>query len=114
MSDDATRETTLGRFQEMIDRTYGPKDAERGLAGTFMWFTEEVGELARALKRREVDRENLLEEFSDVLAWLTTLATIAGISMEEAAARYMDGCPRCRAAPCACGEKTRFQSLPGA
>ena len=48
--------------------------------------------------------------------WLddfTTLASIVGISMEDAAARYMQGCPRCQSAPCRCGEKTRFQSLPG-
>jgi NTP pyrophosphatase (non-canonical NTP hydrolase) len=99
-------------FQSIIDQTYGAKDAARGLAGTFMWFTEEVGELARALKRREPDRENLVEEFSDVFAWLCTLASIAGINMEEAAARYCKGCPRCLAMPCACGERTRFQTVP--
>ena len=104
---------TLAAFQDVIERTYGQKDGERGLAGTFMWFVEEVGELARALKRGEADIENLRVEFADVLAWLTTLATLAGIDLEEAARRYTAGCPRCRAIPCACGEKTRFHERPG-
>lgn len=102
---------SLRHFQEVIDATFGEKDRGRGLGGTFMWFTEEVGELARALKRKEVDRENLLVEFGDVLAWLTTLASQVGIDMEEASRRYLNGCPRCHAIPCHCGEKTRFQSL---
>ncbi|HMS15994.1 MAG TPA: MazG nucleotide pyrophosphohydrolase domain-containing protein [Planctomycetota bacterium] len=105
---------TITTFQKIIEDTYGAKDAARGLGGTFMWFTEEVGELARALKRREPDRANLIEEFSDVLAWLCTLASIAGIDMEEAARRYAAGCPRCSRIPCACGERTRFQELPPA
>jgi NTP pyrophosphatase (non-canonical NTP hydrolase) len=100
-------------FQAAIDRTYGEKDRSRGLAGTFMWFVEEVGEMARALKRREADPENLLEEFSDVLAWLATLASAAGVDLEAAALRYAQGCPRCAAMPCACGESTRFQARPG-
>jgi NTP pyrophosphatase (non-canonical NTP hydrolase) len=106
----------LSEFQQIIHRTFGEKDATRGLAGTFMWFTEEVGELARALKRREPDLENLEEEVGDVLAWLTTLASLAGVDLERAARRYAAGCPRCGAAPCACGERTRFAVVdaPGA
>lgn len=109
-----SNDITLATFQDVIHRTFGRKDAERGLGGTFMWFTEEVGELARALKRGEPDRENLLVEFGDVLAWLSTLASLAGIDLTEAATRYMGGCPRCRAVPCRCGERTRFQTLPEA
>lgn len=108
----ARTSTSLMSFQQVIDQTFGAKDRARGLGGTFMWFTEEVGELARALKRKDVDRENLVVEFGDVLAWLCTLASAVGIDMEEAAARYMKGCPRCRAIPCACGEATRFHAAP--
>ena len=102
---------TLAAFQSMIARTYHEKDGNRGIAGTIMWFTEEVGELARALKRGTPDEDNLLMEFGDVLAWLATLANLAGIYLDAASRRYMDGCPRCRQAPCACGEATRFQTL---
>jgi NTP pyrophosphatase (non-canonical NTP hydrolase) len=37
-----------------------------------------------------------------VLAWLTSLANLAGISLEAAASRYANGCPRCGRIPCAC------------
>ena len=36
-------------FQALIRAMYGEKDVERGVAGTFMWLIEEVGELATAL-----------------------------------------------------------------
>ena len=41
-------------------------------------------------------------ELGDVFAWLVSLAGQLGISLEDAAARYADGCPRCEASPCAC------------
>lgn len=95
----------LCEFQKLIDETYGEKDTARGLAATFLWFSEEVGELARALNGR-TSRENLEIEFADTLAWLTTLASIAGVDMEAVAAtRYGKGCPRCDSKPCQCGEK---------
>lgn len=98
---------TLHEFQDLIERTYFRKDSERGVPGTFLWFVEEVGELARAIKRGE--RDNLVEEFSDVLAWLATLASLQGIRLDEAAARYAGGCPRCHAIPCACAERYRLR-----
>jgi NTP pyrophosphatase (non-canonical NTP hydrolase) len=94
----------IREFQQLIEDVYGRKDRDRGLAGTFMWFAEECGELSRSLRRRE-GAAPLEEEFADVLAWLTTLASIAGVDLEDAARRkYQDGCPRCAATPCACGE----------
>jgi NTP pyrophosphatase (non-canonical NTP hydrolase) len=95
----------LREFQAVIDETYGEKDRARGLASTFLWFSEEVGELARALNGR-TSRENLELEIADTLAWLTTLASIAGVDLEAvAAARYGKGCPRCESKPCRCAEK---------
>ena len=91
---------SLRRFQRHIEATYGERDAARGVAGTYMWFVEEVGELGRAL--RGTDAANLEAEVGDVLAWLTTLASLGGIDLERAAARYTAGCPRCGASPCAC------------
>ena len=68
---------------------------------THMWFCEEVGELTRALRRGHDDE--LEGEFADVLAWLSTLASIAGIDLEKAALKkYEHGCPRCSQTPCAC------------
>jgi NTP pyrophosphatase (non-canonical NTP hydrolase) len=91
----------IAEFQRRIEEIYYERDSARGLAGTHMWFCEEVGELTRALRRGE--QEKLAGEFADVFAWLSTLASIAGIELEEAVqAKYGEGCPRCRTAPCAC------------
>ena len=57
-----------------------------------------------AIAVRRDTREELEGEFADVLAWLASLASIAGIDLEEAARKkYERGCPRCEATPCACG-----------
>jgi NTP pyrophosphatase (non-canonical NTP hydrolase) len=93
---------TLAGFQALIEAVYGRRDRSRGLAETFMWFAEEVGELSRALRRRGRDRGNLAEEFADVLAWLVTLASIAGIDVAAASQKYAAGCPRCGGMPCRC------------
>ena len=93
----------INEFQKLIEDTYGEKDRGRGLERTWLWFSEEVGELARAINGR-TDRTNLEHEFADVLAWLTTLASIKGIDLNEIATeRYGKGCPRCKAIPCKCG-----------
>ena len=88
-------------FQKKIEAIYFARDSARGLEGTYMWFAEEVGELARAFRKN--DRENLEQEFADCLAWLSTLASIAKIDLEGAAVRkYGAGCPRCGKTPCGC------------
>lgn len=90
----------LGSFQRLVRDTYGERDAERGLARSHAWFVEECGELSRALFREDHDRR--VEEFADVLAWLTTLADLAGVDLAEAAQRYANGCPSCGEVPCTC------------
>jgi NTP pyrophosphatase (non-canonical NTP hydrolase) len=66
-----------------------------------MWFMEEVGELSGAL--RGGSAEELSLEFADVLAWLTTLANLAGVDLERAVQRkYGSGCPGCGRQPCVC------------
>lgn len=90
----------IRELQETMRDTYFERDAARGRDGAFRWLTEEVGELARAL--RTGDRDNLIHEFGDVLAWLTSLANLEGVDLEEAAARYAGGCPRCGLRPCGC------------
>jgi NTP pyrophosphatase (non-canonical NTP hydrolase) len=91
----------IAGFQKLIESIYYERDSARGLAGTHMWFCEEVGELTRALRRDT--REELEGEFADVLAWLSTLASMSGIDLEKAAkAKYAQGCPRCTSTPCAC------------
>ena len=41
----------IAEFQRLIEDIYYERDSARGLAGTHMWFCEEVGELTRALRR---------------------------------------------------------------
>ena len=92
----------IREFQDRIEAIYLAKDQARGLEGTFMWFAEEVGELTRALRRND-DRANLEEEFADVLAWLSTLASMRGIDLATAVQKkYGAGCPYCKATPCSC------------
>jgi NTP pyrophosphatase (non-canonical NTP hydrolase) len=78
-------ELTLAGFQKHIADRYEAVDRARGTPKTWMWFSEEVGELARALARD--DRANLEEEFADVLAWLCTLANINDVNLAAALTR---------------------------
>ena len=92
---------SLAQLQKLIGELYGAKDSRRGVEGTFMWFMEEVGELSAAL--RSGPKDELALEFADVLAWLVTLANIAGVDLDEAIeAKYGKGCPRCATTPCVC------------
>jgi NTP pyrophosphatase (non-canonical NTP hydrolase) len=97
----------LSEFQRTIARTYLDRDRARGVDGTFRWLVEEVGELARAIRHAGDDANpdaaaQLSLETSDVLAWLASVATLTGVDLEAAAARYAKGCPKCGASPCAC------------
>jgi NTP pyrophosphatase (non-canonical NTP hydrolase) len=94
----------IREFQQLIDRMYSDKDRARGPAKTFLWFAEEVGELASALAKGD-DRENLTEEFADVLAWLVTLANVEGVDLEEAIKKFTAGCPGCGEMVCHCDAK---------
>ncbi len=91
---------TLDELQDLIASTYGAQDAARGIPATLAWLTEELGELARAV--RKGTRDEQVNELSDVLAWLASLANQLGITLDEAAARYAAGCPKCGSVPCSC------------
>lgn len=91
----------LQAFQDLMEQTYGEQDRARGVPATIAWLTEEIGELARAIRKGTADEQ--AHELGDVLAWLASLANQIGISFEDAIDRYRDGCPRCSAIPCTCG-----------
>ena len=76
----------ISEFQKFIEDKYGQRDRERGTAATFMWFIEEIGELATALSGDNVNNKN--EEFADVFAWMCTLANINDIDIETACEKY--------------------------
>ena len=90
----------LAELQRRIEALYGERDRARGVDGTFRWWVEEVGEVAKALRGR--DPAALEHELGDALAWLASLANLVGVDLDRAVARYAGGCPRCHATPCAC------------
>ncbi len=97
----AARSMSLSDLQSLIRTMYSSKDEARGIDGTFMWLMEEVGELAAAL--REGSRTEQAREFADVLAWLATIANVAGIDLEQAVLeKYGKGCPGCGQLVCQC------------
>jgi NTP pyrophosphatase (non-canonical NTP hydrolase) len=79
----------IGEFQQLIAEKYKKRDQERGIPATFMWFVEEVGELATALAQKS--QRNKEEEFADVFAWLCTLANISDVDIEKACKKYTSG-----------------------
>ena len=100
---DASAPLSIDDFQRLIREMYFDKDAARGIDGTFMWLMEEVGELAAAL--REGTRAEQAEEFADVLAWLTTIANVAGVDLADALRqKYGSGCPGCGQLVCSCDD----------
>jgi len=100
------RDVSLGDFQRLIRDMYFSKDEARGVDGTFMWLMEEVGELAAAL--RDGSHEDKMEEFADVLAWMTTIANIVGVDLSEAVHRkYGEGCPGCGQFICTCPDSEK-------
>ena len=98
---DTQPHVSIAEFQTHIGRRYGTTDRARGTAPTFLWFIEEVGELATELQRSAApsddtdaagQRQNLKEEFADVLAWLCTLANINDVDLTEAVrGKYLQG-----------------------
>jgi NTP pyrophosphatase (non-canonical NTP hydrolase) len=99
--DAARGEVSLADFQQLIRDMYLDKDVARGVDGTFMWFMEEVGELAAAL--RDGTHDDRMGEFADVLAWLTTMANVVGVDLTQAVAnKYGSGCPGCGHLVCSC------------
>ncbi|RMF44351.1 MAG: nucleotide pyrophosphohydrolase [Planctomycetota bacterium] len=96
-----TPDVSLTDFQSKIRTMYYDKDVQRGIDGTFMWLMEEIGELASALRQGTVEEQSA--EFADVLAWLATIANVAGVDLGQAIQqKYGTGCPGCGRLECTC------------
>ena len=83
----------LGCIQRVMKEEYLERDTRRGLYRTFTWLVEEVGELADALQRE--DLEAAREEIADVIAWTISLANMLGIDVEDAMKRKYHQLSRC-------------------
>jgi NTP pyrophosphatase (non-canonical NTP hydrolase) len=81
----------IAAFQELMDDLYGEADRERGVPSTVAWLCEEMGELAQAVRKGTTEQQ--LHELGDVLAWLASLANQLGLSLENAADRYVTDPP---------------------
>ena len=90
----------IAELQARMDAVYGARDRSRGVDATVAWLAEEVGELARAVRKGSAEEQR--HELGDVLAWLASLANQLGLSLDDAAGRYATGCPKCERTPCAC------------
>lgn len=94
----------MNEDQKMIDKIYGERDRQRGVLRTYLWFVEEVGELAESIRKE--DRNNIEEEIADVYAWLLSLSNILEIDISKALRKkYDDRCPKCLYEICRCSEK---------
>jgi NTP pyrophosphatase (non-canonical NTP hydrolase) len=93
-------DVNLIELQDVIARTYGERDHDRGVASTVAWLAEEFGELAQAVRKGSA--AEIEHEFSDVLAWVASLANQVGIDLTTAIDRFQDGCPKCEQLPCEC------------
>jgi len=77
----------LADLQQLIRIRYLAHDIQRGAERAFILFVEEVGELARAVSRK--DGDNIEEEIGEVLMWLLSLANLHGVDIERAVDRYL-------------------------
>lgn len=106
MTSETSNSVSIDDFQRLIHKMYFEKDVVRGVEGTFMWLMEEIGELSSAL--RSDDRQNLSEEFADVLAWLATIANVCEIDLAQAVTeKYGNGCPGCQKLVCLCPDEEK-------
>ena len=82
----------ISAFQHLMDELYGASDRARGVPSTVAWLCEEVGELAQAVRKGTPEQQ--LHEFGDVLAWVASLANQMGLSLQDAADRYVVDPPK--------------------
>jgi NTP pyrophosphatase (non-canonical NTP hydrolase) len=93
----------ISELQKLIKSLYFNQDQKRGIKDTFIWLTEEIGELARVLKHREIDVVKASEELADIIAWTTSLANLLDIDLETAIFnKYPNMCIKCKSNPCVC------------
>jgi len=94
----------IREFQRLMQELYGANDAERGLQKTQLWFYEECGELAEAMRKN--DKKAIEEEMADVFAWMVSMANMLDIDVEKACLeKYPMKCPRCDSSPCKCAKE---------
>jgi NTP pyrophosphatase (non-canonical NTP hydrolase) len=105
------RPETITEWRKMFEEIY-PAQGTETYAPTFSRFTEELGELAEALRVFPVAPGYFLSEATDVFAWLMHIQNLIEVKAETQvadddlerrfAAAYPDGCRDCGFRVCAC------------
>jgi len=91
----------ISEAERIIKDTYERRDKKRGIPLTVLHLVEEVGELARSLRKN--DRDQIARELADVFAWLLSVAYLLEIDLEREFVKYYgNGCPKCGSIPCKC------------
>lgn len=85
--------TTLGELQSHLAKTCKEREWDKNsITEVFLLFSEEIGELAKAIRKttgfkgeaKPENQENLREEFADVLNYLLELANRFEVDLTEA------------------------------
>lgn len=95
----------LAEFQKLMRDLYFQNDQTRGIHRTALWLVEEMGELARELKKdpEQMNHAQIEEEMADIYAWIASLANLLDIDLEKAlSSKYPARCPKCNQDPCRC------------
>lgn len=96
----------ISEFQKLIKDIYYHRDKERGVYKSFIWLVEEIGELARNLKMKELEIPHISEELADIIAWTVSIANILNINLEKSLKnKYPDKCYVCNSKPCQCNKE---------
>ncbi len=78
----------LRELQRRVDEDFGEADRRSGLLFLLSVLVEEVGELARALRKSGDEPDNNVEdEIADIFFVLLGLANVLGVDLEEAFSR---------------------------
>jgi len=79
----------ISEFQTLMNKKLGDKDQQMGSAFLLNVLIEEVGELARALRKKT--RTEIEEEIADVIFSTISLANVSNIQVEPILKRkYVD------------------------
>ncbi|MBS3176804.1 hypothetical protein J4457_06240 [Candidatus Woesearchaeota archaeon] len=95
------RPSNLYGWQNMLNRVYGKANQERTLEEIGFHLFEEIGEVAKALRKK--DPEEIRNELADSFAWLAALINRydSGLQLGDIIwKRYPDKCPHCETKPC--------------
>jgi NTP pyrophosphatase (non-canonical NTP hydrolase) len=94
----------IKEFQNLIKELYVKRDNKRGIDKNCLWLMEEVGELAKAVRKNDV--ENIEEEIADVIAWTFSIANVMDLDVEKLLEKkYKDNCYYCNDNPCVCDKQ---------